>query len=197
MPSPIQTGGTGSPSLLLTAAFGLVGRFPTSMDENLVGNAVIADLSQAGPIPVTRIASASCTINAVVAEFAVARLELPTGIVGRVRAIWLAVAGVAPTFANVFFGSSIAAPAGAAGKAYTDGRLRAMQLTPAGVLAFGTQAAGLAATHARLPMEIDAGIRIPVDWVFGRTDAFDFIEIQCATANLQARVVMEWIEALG
>lgn len=196
MPSQIQGGGRGSPSALLSRAFRLAGRFPTYVDEIVVPLVVVADLSQAGPIPETRIAVARFSQAAVALESCICRLEVPAGVIARVTEVYPnVVAAGADSFISVFMGSSVPAPAALASKAFTDGRLRVRGETPAGVLAYGTQVAPLAVTHQYLPAAQIIGTRNHVDWVFGRPDAFDFIEFQF-TANIDefVRFSIQWTE---
>lgn len=192
MPVPAQNARA---SAALQAEFNTVGRLRTQVDEIIVPVAVVADLSNTGSTLVRK-ASAQFTQAAVAGQFTTWRLELPTGVLGSVKRIYC-INNTASRSIGVFFGSSFPAPANAAAKAYMDGRLRASGQTPAGVLAFGTQVAALAVAHDQIQAHAPNLVNeIVVDWPFGRTNAFDFIEFQNEVANEQIRFAIEWVEFL-
>jgi hypothetical protein len=190
MPVPAQNARA---SAALQAEFNTVGRLRTSVDEVIVPVALVADLSGTSTNPIRR-ACVRILQTAVVGQFFTARLELPTGVLGVVRRVIIQ-NNSGSRLMNVFFGSTVPAPATLGISVYTEGRLRASGQTPAGVLAFGTQVAALATIHnilfAGVPTEVHSEI---LNWPFGRTNAFDFIEFQADVANEQIIMAVEWDE---
>jgi hypothetical protein len=187
MPLPIQNPDVATQ---VHTQFNTVGRFRAQIDEVVVPVFVVGEATIP---PEARTAVSSFNQAGVAAQRSTARLELPTGVIGRVTQIFTQDVS-AVRILSVFFGSSIVAPANTAPKAYTDGRRRARGEAPAGVLTFGTQVAALAVIHARLTVPQNPGVLMDVDWVFGRTNAFDFIEFQTPTVNEPLAMSITWTE---
>jgi hypothetical protein len=196
MPSLIQGGGDGSPSVQLSRAFGLVGKFATFADEVLLGAAIVADLSEGGPRPLIYRAQAAFSQAAVAAEVCVWRLELPPGMLGKIRKCYVSCG--AATFVNVGLGATFAVPANTAVKAFQEGRLRVAGRTPAGVLTFDTNATGITPLVSfRMAGGAAPGTLNEMDLVFGRVDAFDFVEFAVGATNQTTFVALEWDEQLA
>jgi len=164
------------------------------VDETIVPVVVVADVSESSSNIIRR-ASAWVTEGAVAAEFFVARLELPTGVLGMVRRIQIT-NGQADRSMRVFFGSSfVVVPTQTADKSYIDGRLRAAGETPAGVFVADTQLLALATTHAFINSQArNTAKSLDLRWPFGRTNAFDFIEFQNSVVNETIEMSIEWDE---
>lgn len=194
MPSGIQGGGNSSPSRLLTAAFRLMGKFPTFVDEIIVGVVKVADLSEAGPRPLVRRAQNQFSQAAVAGQVVAWRLELPAGIYGRIRGLYVNCA--AATFCNIGLGATMAVLANtSATKQFQEGRLRVANEQPAGVLTFGTNAAGIVLPSMRVPAAAAGGLLLPLDLLFGREDAFDFVEFAVGAVNQTTFVGIVWDES--
>jgi len=191
MPVPAQNARA---STALQAEFNTVGRLRMQVDETIVPVAVVADLSSASSI-ITRRACAREEVGAVALEFFVARLELPTGVLGIVRRIGIQ-NGTADRLMRVFFGSSfLVIPGTTADKSYMDGRLRAAGENPAGVLVVDTQIPAMAVVHTTIPALVGARNQIlNVTWPFGQNNAFDFIEFQAEVVNEAIKFTIEWEE---
>jgi hypothetical protein len=177
-------------------AYNVVGRYRAQIDEVVVPVALVDDLTTgAGGFPLTRRASARANVAAVGAQRGVARFETPPGILGVIRTIHCRTGASANI--SVFFGSSIAAPAGVAPKAFIDGRIRNRGETPAGVLTFGTQAAALAAVHFMWNAQNASELGVfHVQWPIGQVGAFDFVEFQNETVNSLFILSLVWDEYL-
>jgi len=191
MPVPVQNARA---SAALQAEFNTVGRLRTSIDETIVAVAVVANLAEQSGATVVRRAAANCQQAAVAGERFVARLELPTGVLGRIRRVFVR-NNSANRIMSVFFGSSVAVPANTGTKAFMDGRLRASGQIPAGVLTFDTQVAALATVHTTIYSTLPTNpVWETMDWPFGATNAFDFVEFVNETANELITFSIEWDE---
>jgi hypothetical protein len=192
MPLPIQT-----PKVTeaVHREYGIVGRYRAQIDEVVVPVVQVANLA-AETAPLVRTAVSRFTQGAVVGERTTWRLETPAGVYCIVEGMGWAAGGA--TDVDVFFGSSIPAPAAIAPETFVDGRLRESGQAPAATLAFGTQVAALAVAHLRF----DGGSTLlPVPnvipgsgWTIGRPNAIDFLECQCTSGNIAFSVWMQWRE---
>jgi len=183
------------PARKLARQYGIRGLFSPELVPSLQPVVVLDDISgnQLTDSPV-RIGSATGFEAAVVGERATFRLEAPTGVIARVSQVWTN--GGAAINMNVFFGSSITAPSTTSANAYTDGRLRLAGENPQVQLSHDTQVAALAAIHTIIPVTttISSDAIYNVNWVFGNTTSFDFIEIVAATVNTAVNMAFAWEE---
>jgi len=192
MPIPVQNANA---SQALHEEFNLVGRYRPQLDEVIVPVVVVANVEGSGIPNPTRQAVSQGQNVADVAERSVFRFETPPGVFARITQLLIRnTAG--DQFTTVFFGSTISAPATAASKTYIDGRRRAIGETPSCVLAHGTQIAALAQIHAILPSyRSTSGENLfNVDWLVGRTDAFDFVEMLGSALNATVDFTIFWEE---
>lgn len=182
----------------LRREYGVMGeRLNLRIDDVVVPVAIVSDLTAgSGGVPLVRRAYGKFYQGAVALEYCTWRLEVPPGIMGIVRRLY--VRGPAAGSGRLHFGTSLAVtpPNLAPSLQYMDGRLREEQgLFPAGRLAYGTQVAGLAAPYMDLQIDAVPGFQNLVEWPFGRNDGmYDFIEMQAATVNGAIDVTMEWDE---
>jgi hypothetical protein len=169
-------------------------RLNMMLDDVVVPVAVVSDLTAGSSgIPVVRRAHASFYQGAVVAEYCVWRLEIPSGIICVIHKV-VAVSG-GNGLTRVHFGSTIPVPGNTAVSQMMDGRLRAMGILPAATLTYDTQVAALAVPHGYIQQSAAFGINSPVEWLFGRDDGFvDFVEFQTAAVNGAVTCGLEWDE---
>lgn len=193
MPLPVQNARI---SKQIHDAYNVVGRFRAQVDEVVVPVCLIDDLTRgAGGYAETRRASASFLQGAVALEQGLGRFETPPGILAVIRQV--VVRSSASTGMAAFFGSSIAAPASTAPKAYIDGRLRSRGETPAGVLTFDTAVAGLAVVHWIMPVSASNALNVvDVEWPIGQLGAFDFMEFNLTVLNAFFQLSLVWDEYL-
>jgi len=192
MPLPIQNARI---SKLIHDAYNIVGRYRARIDETVVPVAIVDNFAEGGGFPEVRRASATFRQAGVAGQVTVARFETPPNILGVIRQITLNVGGTG--LVRAFFGSSIAAPANTAAKAFIDGRVRNRGEIPGGVLTFGTQVGALVATHWTCEV-INTNGRI-VDnllWPIGQVAAFDFMELEVNGNNVALDVAIVWDEYL-
>jgi hypothetical protein len=198
LPYPIQSPGVGS---ALTRLFRLTGIVRPRLEESVLPVVLVADISQPRTPEVLQSAHATFNQAAVAAESCVFRFEVPPSVVARIDEVTLLAGPAAtsvPTVLAVNFGSTIAAPANTALKEFTDQRAIG---APAGVLTFGTSAAGLGvAIRYRIPLLAGGLVYRPRNWiVFGDQAAglFGFLEFDASIVNTEFRVGLRWSELVS
>lgn len=171
-------------------------RLNLQIDDVVVPVCVVGDLTASGGIPTVRRAYAQFLQVAVVAEYPVWRLEVPSGFIAVVRRVHIVSASGGQ--ARVHWGAdfAVAPPNIAANTQLMDGRLRAERgFWPGAALVFGTQIPQMAVPYYNVPADTGLGIENIVEWLCGRTDGlYDFIEFQFPVLNNQVSVMMEWDE---
>jgi len=183
----------------LQRAFGLKGKIPMMLGQEVIPTSIVGDQSVAQEPPILRSCVAHFDFGAVVGERFVMTLTLPANVIGIIREIDIEPAGANSLF-RVFFGASITPPATAQVTSFTDGRLLATAgQEPAGVLLANTQVAVLGTTQylAKLTADIRNLIH-PNNWVAGVGDpsGTGTIEMQGDVANLRFRGSIQWDEFL-
>lgn len=169
-------------------------RLNMQLDDIVVPVAVVSDLSAGSSgVPVVRRGYSAFYQAAVAGEYTVWRLEVPPGIIGIVNSVLIQ--APAASLCRCHFGDSFAVtPTNIATRQYMDGRLRELGQAPAGALSFDTQVAALAAPVLYLQARAAPGELNVVEWPFGRTQAWDFIEFASAAVNQAITGAIVWDE---
>jgi len=182
------------PAQKLARQYGIRGIFTPEIVPSLQPVVIIDDLSKGISNVPQRIALARINQTFVANEFTIFRFETKPNVMAQIQRIGFVPS--ADTQLKVFFGSSKVAPASVVVGAYTDGRLRLKEQTPACILGADTYATALGAFHMELAGENTAqNIKWQeVNWIVGANDVFDFVEMQISTVATAGSLFMQWEE---
>jgi len=198
---PIQDGGLLSGRL--QRLLQLQGRVPLEVEGFVLPTIQVGDLSDSGIPAVRRHVSTFVQQNAVVAENAIMRLDVPPGVLCEIRNF--SVFPDANVGMRIGWGSTLAAvdlPSVSGSTIFTDLRLGVLSQNPqvpAGVMTHGTSVAGLATFQKRLTASGTIGSELffePKGWIIGsgRPVAFGFLEFGFDVVNTRVRMNIEWDE---
>ena len=180
------------PAIKLARQYGIRGFFTPDLVPSIQPVVLIDDLTGNLSNEPVRNANAFISIGGVAAEFTVARLEVGPGTMVQVTSV--AAYPESSGFLKFSFGSQVAAPAAVAAGQYSDGRLRSAGQTPKAILGIDTYAVAPVLEAGVLNSASSSFAPIPVNWIFGRTDAFDFLEIWVVTADKNLNIGLQWTE---
>lgn len=182
------------PSKKLARQYGIRGLFSPELVPSLQPVVLIDDLTGGVENNPRRIATVLASETGVAAEFTVMRFETPPRIIAHITQLIVRPETSVPV--NIHWGSSVAAPATFVAGAFTDGRLRARGEVPAARLGSDTYGTGPTPLHYTLPGQSGTNLSFlrDVDWVMGRTDAFDFVEFVVSSADKDFTFGMVWEE---
>jgi len=185
---------TPEPAIKLARQYGIRGIFTPEIVPSIQPVTLIDDLSGGISNEPQRIACSFGSVTGVVAEFSTTRFETPPNVIAHIQNVMFQ--PEADNNIHVFFGSTVVAPATVFAGAYTDGRLRLQGQTPACIFSGDTYAVANAAQHLRMPGEATAQLSqwIPVNWIVGANQSFDFVEFEVPTADQNFQMSIQWTE---
>jgi hypothetical protein len=177
---------------IVREAFDLQGSVPLVVHGDVLPVAIVQNSADAGMPPTARRVVSFGSQAAVVGEYSTFRIEAPPNTLCNIKRFWAWAS--AATRIRLEFGVDITAPAVPLDRYFTDGRMRKQNQVPACVLARDTYVAATA-SQLQIPVQTQAtSAREDVDWTIGQRGAYDFLAIQCADANQNLIISLEWIE---
>jgi len=182
------------PAIKLARQYGIRGIFTPEIVPSLQPVVLIDDLTGGISNEPQRICQASINITGVNAEKTIFRFETPPLVIAEIQAIYIN--PEASQIVDVFFGSFVAAPAAFTAGALTDGRLRSKGESPACRIGVDTYAASSSTIHGIFTVVAGVGSfnEVRPNWIIGRTDAFDFVELAGRTTDQNMTISIRWRE---
>ncbi len=165
------------PSIKLARQYGIRGLFTPEIVPSLQPVVLIDDLTgdDLTNVP-SRIASGSIDVVGVLGEITVVRFETPPNTIARIFQV--RIKPETSTDIQLHYGASAVAPATFVAGVFTDGRLRSKGEIPAARIGGDTVAVAPTPRNYTLPGQQTRALTplMDVNFVIGRTDAFDFLE---------------------
>lgn len=182
------------PSIKLARQYGIRGLFSPDLVPSLQPTVLIDDLTGGVENNPVRLAVAVSKMAGVAAEFAVHRFETPPGIIARIIRIGMNVE--LNTLVQFHFGASVAAPATFLAGVLTDGRLRSKGELPAAKIGFDTYGTAPAVSDFQLAGQSTTNLMVfqEVNFIMGRIDAFDFLEVWHPVVDKDLNISWLWEE---
>lgn len=182
------------PARKLARQYGIKGLFTPEIIPTLQPVVLIDDLVGGIENNPVRLAVGVSNMAGVAAEFSVHRFETPPGIIARI--IGMAMQVELNTLVQFHFGASVAAPASFKAGVLTDGRLRSKGELPAARIGFDTYGTAPAVSDFQLSGQATTNLVIfnKVDFIMGRTDGFDFLEVWHPVVDKDLNISWLWEE---